>query len=253
MSNKETICFLAVAIGEKHENFIVCHTISVLETIPDSFVEIIVRNKVSVEKRLEKEINILRKFYGDKFTIRETVITTLNIIPNTIRFIEEPLHKCDYTFISEIDVLILDLNLLQSRKKWMTKYNLCYSNIKRKDLNMLTGGRHCVKTKEYYNNKWKEYVKNNSSRGNDEIFLFSLCKIYGDYPNIDLIDNSLISCHGFHLSLNREPSKFNWVVNRNFFPQYDKLVNLCSWKEYIEVANIEMRRILNTLNQIRNS
>ena len=202
-------------------NFIPLFIFSNLYNIPNSHVEIGYDNWDVLN---DESINILKEMYPNRFLLRNVKFNPITIkdkkfnsIPNTIRFITEPLVKTKYVYISDIDILTLDKNILNIHLKNMENHNLKYSNIVRPrhgnfaSLKRLSG-LHFTPYENYY--PIPEYLDlcELGYLNHDEAFLYEIVKKrYSDF-NEDLTFRPV---HGIHISPNREPNgKMNWGMDK---------------------------------------
>jgi hypothetical protein len=238
------ICFLAVAIGDSYEQFVPAYTVSVLFTVPNSFVEIIVRDPAKFKDYYKNTLAVIDRYFPNHYMIRTSkYIGTCR--PNTVRFVEKPQKKCTLTYIAEIDIIFLDANVGPKRLEWMEKNNLPYSNIRRDKIVGLSGGRHCVITRKYYTEKFDQFVQNADRTIVDETYLHRLCKTLFGIPNS--VTKNCWGLHGFHPSLNRVPShcpeakqlpnydkrskRIPWTIEPHLIPAWENLITSDVWKE----------------------
>lgn len=69
---------------------------------------------------------------------------------NSVRFVSEPKIKDDYTYINDIDIIVLDKNFYLGHIKNLKERNMIYDNIVRPNNKERLSGLHFVKTDEYY-------------------------------------------------------------------------------------------------------
>lgn len=114
---------------------------------------------------------------------------------NTVRFVSEPQIKDTYTYIGDIDIVMLEKNFYNYHIGIMEKYDTVYSNWVRDNNKSCLTGLHFVITDKFYPqnldginlNKLDEYVlKDIQSR---------ICKINEDIPRRPV--------HGLHFSKNQ--------------------------------------------------
>ena len=141
------VVFLANAILERYEDFLVPFTYFALSTNPNSFVEMVVVSADAFERRCAASLELLRKVHTN-FLIRD-MDRKINgkHVYNTYRFLEVPHTKGRYTYIMDVDVMHLESIVPRFEKRWPG--NCVMNNIIRPNSKRLTG-MHMVKTSEYY-------------------------------------------------------------------------------------------------------
>lgn len=179
--------------------FILPYIFSCLYFNKDSYVEIYTKDFI----KNEDSFNVLKELFGDSFFLYELPLfdKKRNLPDCAIRFLIEPVKKVDYTYIGDVDILILETNIVDFHKKIIEENGGYFSNIIRPNSKRLTG-LHCVKTVPYY-----EKIKNikeiiNCKFGSDEEMLYEIVDNSIGFLNYKNIERPL---HGFHFSLMREP------------------------------------------------
>lgn len=164
-------------------------------------------------------------FSGSQILIRNYNKALDQILPNSIRFVETPEIKNEYTYICDIDILILE-KIIDFHLSVMNKYNLPFSNVLR-SCGMRLTGLHFTKTNFHYplniNFKYTDLRKTN-----DEIILKTI--VDNKFSNIKgKYKNKVRPVHGYHLSSNRFPLKTNksisWGLNKKFLKNFNKIHN----------------------------
>lgn len=192
---------------------------------------------------IKNSINILKKYYNDDFKIFNAKFDELDngdkkygIIPNTVRFVTTPTIKTEYVYISDIDIINLEKDILSIHVKNMERTNLPYSNIVRPSKNRLSG-LHFTKYVNYYPIPDYFDLCEKGLLKHDELFLYELVK--KKYPKFNY-EEKYRPVHGIHVSLNREPDgklgwgmknwKNQWVEFRNskvfieLYPTFTKMI-----------------------------
>src|SRR5687767_8331451 len=103
--------------NQRYEDFAPLYAAAVLTHIPGASVEIGVEDLTGFEARHATALALLRSaFPADRLHFRDAVwrINGKRILPNTVRFLEEPTVMSKYVYIGDIDIIILDPELLQS-------------------------------------------------------------------------------------------------------------------------------------------
>jgi len=217
------INFLAYAYdkgkSDTYASFLIPFTFFALLTNNNSHVEIIVNNINGFKKKYRNEIKILEEI-NNNFLIREPQFKPNRNIPNTYRFFEKPTIDSEYTYISDIDIMFLEDNIIPKYESFWP-LNLPYNNILRVKNSVRLTGVHMVKTKKYYTKKLvmcqaKHYNLNKS--GNDEIILGAMCREVFGLPNFK---HRMRPIYGIHFSPNRGNNKrMALVTNKNYYEKY---------------------------------
>jgi hypothetical protein len=244
------INFIAYAINNNstnYEDFLIPFTFFALINNDNSYVEIIVLNKKKFILNYKSEIETLKKI-NNNFLIREPQYKLNNHINNTYRFFEKPTINSSYTYICDIDVMILDNILPKFKKNWTN--NLCYNNIIRnyncskKDMRLT--GCHLVETKKYYTTnflKIQEKYYNLNKRINDEVILKNMCEKIHGLPDSNFKFRPI---YGIHFSPNRgNNKKISLITYKSYKDKFNKLIN-----NYPNISNFKIFK--NLVNQLNN-
>ena len=215
------INFIANAIGDKYERFLIPFTFFALLTNDNSHVEIIVVNSKKFKEKYKKELLELNKI-NKNYLIINIQFKINKHIKNTYRFFEIPKIKAKYTYIVDVDIMFMENVLDKYETNWPDK--LIYNNIIRyENVDRLTGV-HMVITDKYYKKKFifcqkKYYLKNYNE--NDEVVLCKMCKEIHGLPDFNHRYRPIL---GIHFSPNRGPKK---KMNlRTYKPYYDIFYSL---------------------------
>jgi hypothetical protein len=196
---------------------------------------------------IEDSLNCLNKTYPNEFLVREidNIILPPKTQTNSIRFILEPTIKMDYVYISDIDIIVLESNILEKHLKIMDENNIPYSNIIRNGSTRLTG-LHFTPWDNYYPiksfNHLHEYLKH------DELFLFHL--MLDRFPNLKN-ESTIRPVHGIHASPNRNPidDKINWGMYEH---RKNSWIQLKSSEQFKEIYHTLSNRLKETISIINN-
>ena len=177
--------------------------------------------------------------------IREPEIKHNRHIPNTYRFFEKPVIDSTYTYITDIDIMFLEDNIVNKYKSFWPS-GLPYNNILRyKDSVRLTG-IHMIKTKEYFTKEFINVQKKryeNDSNENDEVVLGQMCKKVFGLPDFS---HRVRPIYGIHFSPNRGNNKSMELVTSKIY--YNKYLDIRS--KYPEIFEFEVFK--NLTNQLEN-
>jgi hypothetical protein len=225
MSNCYDICFIAFAMDKAnkdvYESLLIPYTFFALHHHHNGFVEIIVRNPTQFQQKYKNEINILKKSYSN-FLIRKPQNEINRNIPNTYRFFEVPTINAKYTYICDVDIMLLE-NVLDAYLLRWDHSQLCYCNLVRPSVDRLTGVM-LVKTDEYYTENFiqcqKKYHLQNTAN-NDEVILYNMCKEIHGLPPSDFKWRPIF---GIHFSPNRGPTKkVKLKTNKCYYDRFMKI------------------------------
>jgi hypothetical protein len=197
------INFLASAIGKIYEDMIPPYIFFALTTNKGAVVEVVVEDSNRFSKTYEKELDVIRSLRGDHFIIRNFSRPITYHTPNTYRFFEVPTIKAKYTYICDVDIMLLESIVDKYLDIWPSSSfgKIPYNNIIRKNETKLTGV-HFVITDEYYTNELKKNqdVLYNSPIVQDEIVLYNLCAMTFGLPDLEYTYRPIL---GIHFSPNR--------------------------------------------------
>jgi hypothetical protein len=168
------------------------------------------------------------------------------LIPHIVRFIETPILKNKYVYISDIDIINLQKNFPELHIEDMKKTKLQYSNIVRKNTGdkRLTG-LHFTNWENYYPlPNFEDLMLNNKLMNNDEAFLYQLVKknTHVSYTN------TYRPVHGIHVSPNRDPGgKPGWGID-NWVNEWYNYRNSNEFLYIEDFLPIEIKNIINIID-----
>lgn len=194
---------------DNYMDFIPLFVVSNLYHVENCFVEVGI--KTNNYDFINNTKALLNKIYPNKFLIYK-LNRDYDCITSSIRFISEPIIKSKYVYISDIDIVTLDSDILKCHLDIMKEHNLPYSNIIRDNTQRLTG-LHFTPYENYY--PIQEYDDLSHWLRVDEIFLYHLIK--KRFPNLENT-NKIRPVHGIHMSPNRDPhdTKLGWSLKTNW-------------------------------------
>lgn len=154
----------------------------------------------------ESALNYIRSQYPDsRILIRYNMFEMKNgkaiyngktMMPNTVRFVSEPVTQDEYVYISDIDIPIMETDFHKEHLNHMSNLGLEYSNMVRKGTKRLTG-LHFTMFDSYYPIRIGNEIDLSK---NDEMILFDI--VEGNGTKIDK-DTMFRPVHGIHFSPNR--------------------------------------------------
>ena len=201
-----TINFLAVAVGKVYEDMLPPYIFFSLLANKKSFVEVVVEDKDRFSDTYRAELDAIQSIVGERFLIRNLARPLTQHMKNTYRFFEVPTVKAKYTFIGDVDIMILESILTPYLDNWPThRPRMPYNNIVRTNTQRLSG-LHFVCTDDYYTESLKrnQELLYMSPYANDEEILYKLCEMTFGHPNKD---HSWRPVFGIHFSPNRGEHK----------------------------------------------
>lgn len=174
----------------------------------NTFVEIILDDADSFKIENQKGIEYLQSIFLNSFLIRQSKYKKGEIVPNTIRFLDEAHCFAKYLYIGDIDLLIFE-DIKQVHLNLIDKYELPFSNIIRKQkLKKLTGLHFCEYNKYY---PLPDLSDVDLKMTNDEHVLYLIMKRNG-YMVPDSF--SIRPLCGIHMSLSRDIVGRYWLNDK---------------------------------------
>lgn len=218
------IVFLANAIQEKYELFLVPFAFFALTTHPNGFVEMVVESVDHFQQRNGRALQMLYKIIP-RFCVRPMQYKRCKRhIHNTYRFLETPQVRGKYTYVMDVDVMLLENILKMFEDNW--PLNCVFNNMIRcngegASLQRLTG-MHMVQTNAYYTDAFRKvqhdmYHYYSNPNTNDEFILYNMVKMCHQLPPLTHRFRPIL---GIHFSPNRGPGK---SMNLSTTKQYAQL------------------------------
>lgn len=132
----QTLLFYSCA-DKLYEDFAGLYIASSLWSVPEAFVEVGLVSYQDYATRNPYLIAALDKHFKGRYLLRD--VPWSGIIPNTVRFVNEPKTRAQYVYIGDIDILHLDKAFPAKHLAFMERTGLPYANTFRKDTDRLTG------------------------------------------------------------------------------------------------------------------
>jgi hypothetical protein len=256
---------IVACCNEKYADFIPLFIISNLFHVSNSFVEIGTDNIDLPE--LKKSLDILNHVYPNRFLVRKMNFDD-SVHPNAVRFLMEPTNISEYVYISDIDIITLQSNIVDMHKTIMDKYNLPYSNIVRAhyingvpiaNVHKRLTGLHFTPYENYYPiENWDDLT--HYLKLNDEMFLFQL--MLKRFPTLE---NGCTErpVHGMHISPNREPHGMNnedgirvspgWGIEKGWKPAWTALRYSEEFKSLYDNFSERIKQSINIIDEFMES
>ena len=215
------------AANQEYEFYTPLYIYSVLTSNPESYVEVGLEDAEKFKKDNPGLIRFLNKRFGERFKL--STVNFENDIPGSIRFITEPVlaDTCDYVYIGDIDILVLDENIKEQHLENMEKNNAPFSNIIRSEKNTegdyyRLSGLHFAPTDVQYPLPELDdvnYLKD--IRGPDEHILYQIMEKKGHMvsPNMEFRPE-----HGIHMRKGDHPFGKTYSLRGPKF-SFDQLTN----------------------------
>ena len=196
------ICFVAQGT-KQYQKFLIPFALFVLFHHQGACVEMIVDTPKLFNNQHAEELQLLRNIFGQQCVyVSKNQHCNPKFHAGVSRFLHIPVNKRKYTYIGDVDIIILE-NILPFHLNMLEKYKLPYSNIVRRSTRRLTG-LHFVETKKYYTEQFKKVAKETTKqkRGKgDERILYGICqRLHGIISTSDPAERP---DHGIHMSPNR--------------------------------------------------
>lgn len=170
---------------------------------PRGFVEMVVVDKGAFVRTYYRQLHELERV-STRFGIRNFSRPLNHHIPNTYRFFEKPLTKATYTYIMDVDVMLLD-DVVPHFEAHFARNNTTVNNMIRKGTKRLTG-MHFVKSDEYFTPALDALQDEHyaSPVDNDERILYRIVERLGKLPPTEFQWRPI---YGIHFSPSRGRNK----------------------------------------------
>lgn len=226
--------------NQGYEPFVLPYMASVLINNPDAVVEICLERPLAFEVANADALALLREWFGPKVTVRRGAFQGL--APNSVRFLETPSQLTEYTYIGDIDILVLE-HLTPKHLAQMKKTGLPFSNIIRPTTPPRLSGLHFTESSAHYPLPSLDGV--DIRKVGDENLLYLQVEAKG----IGLPDpeEKWRPAHGLHFSLNRpvkRPGTTDWGIALPLAMAYAQFRDEPRWRELIPMFD---RRYLHLL------
>lgn len=221
--------------------FVVPYATAVLIHNDDSMVEICVEDASLFQREHGRSLQLVSEAFPDRVLIREGSFK--GTIPNSVRFLETPLTRTEFTYIGDVDILILDNDITSVHAAHMGRTGLPYSNCVRSGTRRLTG-LHFTRTDAHYPLRVPSDL---DLKGNDEELLFRLVVEKGLVLPDPL--EAFRPVHGIHLSLARAPcpspnGRPHWGLTAHYARRYRDLWSNPVWAEVVPLLHPSFRWLL---------
>ncbi|WP_127021611.1 tetratricopeptide repeat protein [Rheinheimera mangrovi] len=195
------LLFLTYA-DKKYEQFAIPYVWFALINNPDSFVEIKLEDEIGFRARYKDALVVLSNYFENQYAFTQSVFSTNEVIPNTIRFLEEPSVQAKYIYIGDIDLLVFD-DVLGVHTSFIDKYSLPFSNIVRDPFaeKPRLSGLHFCSFENYYPKPDLSDLDLKNENDEHVLYLYMIRKGFSPDP----LFRERPEC-GIHLSLNRDPA-----------------------------------------------
>jgi len=240
------------ACNRAYEPFVIPYALSVLHHNNDAAVEVCVEDPTRFADENEQALAILASAYPDRLLVRGGTYFG-RVRPGSVRFVEEPILQAEFTYIGDVDILVLEGDIATIHSRNMAKTGLPYSNVLRATGDRLTG-LHFTPTNLHYPFSIAEDARTLRTLGDEQI-LYRLVLAKG-LPLPDPKERYR-PVHGWHLSLHRPPTgrevgsvRFGWGLHRRFLDAYTSLISSPVWEETSQVFSPAYKFLLAILNGV---
>jgi len=239
--------FFTVA-DTRYELFVLPYVASVLAHNTDARVEICLHDADEIGRRSDIALRLLAEFHSDDRVLLRNIETT-GVPPNSARFLETPKVLTEYTYIGDIDILVLEA-VSDIHIERMDELGLPYSNQVRTGRRALSG-LHFTRSDAYY-----PVVPPVGNPHGDEALLYALVTARGWATPPEGIKRPGV--HGYHMSPNRSPlspqagsrSTVAWGLGRSeaHLAAYRALKQSDLWRELFPLFDVRYRLLLGLLD-----
>ena len=236
------------AADRRYELFVLPYAASVLAHNVDARLEICLHDADGFERRNADALRLLAEAYGDgRLLLRNT--ESVGVSPNSARFLETPKVLTEYTYIGDIDILVLEA-VSDIHIERMDELGLPYSNQVRTGRRALSG-LHFTRSDAYY-----PVVPPDGNPHGDEALLYALVTARGWATPPEGVKRPGV--HGYHMSPNRSPlspqadsrSTVAWGLGRSeaHLSAYRALKQSDLWCELFPILDVRYRLLLGLLD-----
>jgi len=176
------VVFLATAISKLYEDFLAPFVLFTLSHNPNSFIEIVVEDKDEFENKYEKQMASVKEIVGTSFSVRNFQREFNHHHPAVYRYFEVPEMRGKYTYIIDVDIMLLEDILPHYLANWPDP-SLPYNNAIRRGGTKRITGVHFMETEKYFTPKLLQrqeelYREKNYRYGGpgNERHLYDLCE-----------------------------------------------------------------------------
>lgn len=188
------LCVLAYA-DINYYIFVIPYIYFCLKYNKNTIVEILLDDKNLFEKENENAIKYMDEIFPNRFILSQSK-KFRDVLPNSVRFLEQPTNKTKYVYIGDIDLLIFE-SILDVHLDLIRDNSLDFSNVIRKNSKRLTG-LHFIEYDKMYPLPYLEDI--DLSHTNDEELLYIIMERKGRTLPVGFKKRPLL---GVHFSLNR--------------------------------------------------
>ena len=235
------------AADRRYEMFVLPYIVSTLAHNADARVEVCLQDVSAFRSRSERALHILGEYFGeDRILLRSARWT--GIPPNSVRFLETPKKITEFTYIGDIDILVLEA-ITDIHIDRMNRHGLPYSNEIRSGREALSG-LHFTRSDAYYPITLPDDV----DLRRDEELLYALvtARGWGTPPK-----GMLRGVHGYHMSPKRSPLSalvrgkrtLDWGLSKpKHFNAYRDLIRSSVWQRLVPYFDRQYRLLLGLMD-----
>lgn len=212
-----------------YEDFVPLYAYFALRSTPGAIAEFGLENSAIFRRENSKNLEFLNNRFGKNrvnlFDVDWSDSANQPILPNSVRFINQPHSRARYVYVGDIDIVILDENLFMSHLRFMERRRLRYSNSVRPDT-LRMSGLHFSEFDALYplpdisDLEWRTM--------NDECLLYEIVRRRGH-----IIQDAewFRPVHGIHISPNRTPNRILDDTGRTVRPGWGIEPYASAWRQ----------------------
>ena len=216
-----------------YEPFVLPYAASALINDAEAVVEICLARPKAFEIANADAIALLEEWFGPRFRVRRGKFG--GVVPNSVRFLETPSVLTEFTYIGDIDILILEPVTVRHLEQ-MRKTGLPYSNVLRPSAPPRLSGLHFTRTGARY--PLPELGGVDPSNTGDEHLLYLQVEAMG--LRLPDPEERFRPAHGIHFSLNRSvkrPGATDWGISLGLAKTYAAFRDDLRWRALLPLLD----------------
>ena len=235
------------AADRRYEMFVLPYIVSTLAHNADARVEVCLQDVNAFRSRNERALHILGEYFGEDRTLLRSTRWT-GIPPNSVRFLETPKKITEFTYIGDIDILVLEA-ITDIHIERMNRHGLPYSNEIRSGRQALSG-LHFTRSDAYYPITLPDDV--DPRRDEELLYALVTARGWGTPPK-----GMLRGVHGYHMSPKRSPLSalvrgkrtLDWGLSKpKHFNAYRDLIRSPVWQRLVPYFDSQYRLLLGLMD-----
>lgn len=239
----------------RYEHYVLPYIYSVLFHNSDAAVEVCLDSTDSFLERNRTGLEVLERCFGaGRIRLRDTIFAKAKVVrPQSVRNVETPTLMLPYTYIGDIDILILEGGITAKHKANMERIGLPYSNTYRRveeGGRDLLSGLHFTRTDAYYPQIDVSDLDLKQIGNQDLIYKLAVGKVGKAPPKTA----KYRPWHGFHVSerLNfymRDPAGRQYGLNDvKMCEAYRRMRSTSGWRQLYSSFSPEYKAIVDLID-----